>query len=75
MSYRNRVDGFLHRIGLRVENCPTAEQTGRAPESNARSLGEAPPDKLGHWNIDWSNENDPLRKAILGKGPKRPFGK
>jgi hypothetical protein len=25
--------------------------------------------------FDWDNMDDPLRRAILGQGPKRPFGK
>ena len=24
------------------------------------------------WNIDWKNPLDPLRRAVLGLGPKRP---
>jgi hypothetical protein len=24
------------------------------------------------WNINWSDPNDPFRRAILGLGPKRP---
>jgi hypothetical protein len=62
MSYRDSIDGFLRRVGICVENRP--------PSDN-----EAPPDESGRWDIDWENPNDPLRRAILGLGPKRPYGK
>ena len=76
-SFNDRVDDILKSMGIRIENrAPTQEILSRnAPESNARALGEVPPDESGHWYIDWENPNDPLRRAILGLGPKRPYGK
>ena len=42
--------------------------------SNTESLGGEPAGG-GGFQIDWSNPDDPMRKAILGIGPKRPYGK
>jgi hypothetical protein len=80
MSFNDRVDGFLRRVGIRVENRPPPSDERphpRGPLSNARSLGEIPPDEHGRWNIDWDAYNDdgspadPLRRAVLGLGEKR----
>jgi hypothetical protein len=80
MSYRDHIDWFLRRAGIRIENRPPSDERAhpRGPVSNARSLGEVPPDESGSWNIDWNSYNadgspaDSLRRAILGLGPKRP---
>ena len=47
-----------------------------APASNAQHLGAdigRSSDRGG--GVNWRDPNDPLKKAILGTGPKRPFGK
>jgi hypothetical protein len=77
------LKSILRSLGLRVENEQTQDSRrvsyiGSSParphiESNAESLGAE--STGGGWDIDWDNPADPLRRAILGQGPKRPYGK
>lgn len=78
------LKSILRSLGLRIENEQTQDSRtvqhfiGTSParpyiESNSESLGAK--STGGGWDIDWDNPNDPLRRAILGQGPKRPFGK
>jgi hypothetical protein len=75
------LKAILRSLGLRIENEQTHSPVhfiGASPatpriESNAESLGAE--STGGGWDIDWDNPADPLRRAILGQGPKRPFGK
>lgn len=79
------LKAILRKLGLRVENEGQTQDSrvnfvSSSPamsrpqiESNAQSLGAK--SSGGGWTIDWDDDNDPLRRAILGRGPKRPFGK
>jgi hypothetical protein len=77
------LKAILRTLGLRVENENETQERrvsfiGASPvrqyiESNSESLGA---ESTGGGHVfDWDNPNDPLRAAILGTGPKRPFGK
>jgi hypothetical protein len=72
-----QINEFLKTVGLRIENRGAYPSSGRQGiDHNNESLGAAPELSVGGgWDIDWDNPNDPLRRAILGQGPKRPFGK
>jgi hypothetical protein len=68
------LKSILRSLGIRIENeNHTPVITRPQIENNLESLG-AEYTGGGHV-IDWDNDNDPLRRAILGRGPKRPFGK
>jgi hypothetical protein len=68
------LKSILRSLGLRIENDNHhAPVTRPQIESNAESLGAE--STGGGWTIDWDNDDDPLRRAILGRGPKRPFGR
>jgi len=69
------LKSILRRFGIRVENENQAPVITRPQiENNLESLGAEYTGGGGHI-IDWDDDNDPLRRAILGRGPKRPFGK
>jgi hypothetical protein len=71
------LKSILRSLGLKIENenqAPVLTNMTRPQiENNLESLGAE--STGGGWAIDWDNDNDPLRRAILGRGPKRPFGK
>ena len=76
---------LMKAVGLHVENrapvrpfvaqpFPLSDRPGI--ENNNASLGGVPEVSCGRdWAIDWDSPHDPLRRAILGQGPKRPFGR
>jgi hypothetical protein len=78
------LKAILRTLGLRIENeqeqrSRTVSFIGASPatpriESNAESLGAEQTGGGGHV-FDWDDMNDPLRRAILGEGAKRPYGK
>jgi hypothetical protein len=68
------LKSILRSLGLKIENENQAPVMTRPQiENNRESLGAE--STGGGWDIDWDNPADPLRRAILGQGPKRPFGK
>jgi hypothetical protein len=68
------LKSILRSLGLKIENENHAPVMTRPQiEHNRESLG-AEYQGGGHV-IDWDDPADPLRAAILGTGPKRPFGK
>jgi hypothetical protein len=77
------LKSILRSLGLRIENENQTQDrrvsfigASRARpyiENNSESLGA---ESTGGGHVfDWDDMNDPLRRAILGRGPKRPFGK
>jgi hypothetical protein len=72
------LKSILRSLGLKIENenhAPVLTNMTRPQiENNLESLGAEYTGGGGHI-IDWDDDNDPLRRAILGRGPKRPFGK
>jgi hypothetical protein len=87
IMFRKIKIALLRAIGIHVENRATdsnrpqfVAQPFISPDrpgidNNNESLGGASELTGGGWQIDWDDDNDPLRRAILGQGPKRPFGK
>ena len=61
---------------MTIDHPKIREAQDRIKDRSAQGLSPPPRSETVRWEIDWRNpNNDPLRRAILGLGPKRPFRK